>query len=281
MSGNALAALFKAEIAPVSYNGSVPVATPLIFSTAAGTAQCQTVSFSGTNNASSPTAELPVSFGAGSCTNFGEKNKSIVANGCAFKFALGKLISEGTLEIVCPPSKSIEIQKTGCTVSIGSQKPVSNISFTWSGSGANRFFEPKFEIKDGLVHTVKGAFCGTAEGTDTHGGITGTALVKGANGQNIQAYGSNDPDAGQARLAASTQRPRASPHQTPSGTTQRDRDLRRGSGSRRAGHDRGRADATAYGQLSLRFDADRLTIAENWRIEYKYRFRGTTQPGGE
>jgi hypothetical protein len=181
ISGNALGAQFKAESAPVNYNGSVPVATPLIFSTSAGTGTCQTVTFTGTNNASSTTAELPVSFGAGSCTNFGEKFKSIVANGCAFKFAIGKLISEGTLEIVCAAGKSIEIQKTGCTVSIGAQKPLSNISFAWSGTGVNRIFEPTFEIKNGLAYTVKGAFCGTAEGGYTNGGITGTARVAGEN----------------------------------------------------------------------------------------------------
>ena len=185
LSGSALGAQFKAESAPVNYIGSVPVATPLVFSTTAGTASCQTVGFSGSNNANSTTAEMPLYFGAGSCKNFGEEFKSIVPNGCSFKFAIGTLISEGTVEVVCPANQSIEIQKEGCTVSIGSQKPLKNVSFKNSTANGKRIFEPTFEIKTGLVYTVTGAECGTAEGKETNGGITGTARIAGENPKTV------------------------------------------------------------------------------------------------
>lgn len=178
-SGSALAAQFKAEVAPVNYIGSVPVATPLVFSTSAGTASCQTVGFSGSNNASSTTAEMPLYFGAGSCKNFGEAFQSIVPNGCSFKFAIGALISEGTIEVVCGAGKTIEIQKKECTVSIGSQKPLGNVSYKNSTANGKKIFEPTFEIKNGLNYTATGAKCGTAEGPYTNGGITGTARIAG------------------------------------------------------------------------------------------------------
>lgn len=181
LSGNAFAAQFKAEAAPVTYLGSVPVATPLVFSTSAGTGTCQVTELRGTNSAASSTAEMPLSFGAGGCTNFGETNKSIVANGCSFKLTIGTLISEGTVEVVCPAKQSIEIQKVNCTVLVGSQKALSNVSFKNSTANGKRIFEPTFEIKTGLAYTVTGAKCGTAEGAYTNGGITGTARIAGEN----------------------------------------------------------------------------------------------------
>ena len=180
-SGSALAAQFKAESAPVEYVGDTIAGAPLVFSTSAGTGTCTTTRFSGTNNAASATAEMPVTFGAGTCTNFGEAGKSIVTNGCSFKFAIGKLISEGTIEVVCAAKQSIEIQKKECTVSIGSQKPVGNVSYKNFGMKTNRDFEPVFEIKEGLAYTVTGPKCGTAEGAYGNGGITGTGEIFGLN----------------------------------------------------------------------------------------------------
>lgn len=178
-SGSAFAAQFKAEAAPVEYVGDTIAGAPLVFSTSAGTGTCTTTRFGGTNNGASATADMPVTFGAGTCTNFGEAGKSIVTNECSFKFAIGKLISEGTLEVVCPEKLAIEIRKTECTVSIGSQKPLGNIAFKNFGVKPNRGFEPVFEIKGGLAYTVKGPKCGTAEGAYANGGITGTGEIFG------------------------------------------------------------------------------------------------------
>jgi hypothetical protein len=180
-SGSALAAQFKAEVAPVNYIGTVPVATPVVFSTSAGTATCGVTEFRGSNNAASPTAKLPLLFGAGNCTIFGEKNKTIVPNGCSFELTIGTLISEGTLKVVCPGLESIEIRKTGCLVAIPSQGPVpkQNVSFKNSTANGKKIFEPTFEIKTGLEYSATGALCGTAEGLYTNGGITGTARIAG------------------------------------------------------------------------------------------------------
>ena len=177
-SGSALAAQFKAAVAPVNYIGTTPIATPVVFSTSAGTATCSITEFKGSNNAASATAKMPLSF-AGTCVNFGEKNKSIVANGCSFEFTIGKLISEGTIKVLCPAGNSIEIQKTGCLVAIPPQGPVGNVSFKNSTANGKRIFEPTFEIKTGLEYTATGALCGTAEGFYTNGGITGTARIAG------------------------------------------------------------------------------------------------------
>ncbi|MET0559549.1 MAG: hypothetical protein ABW065_12915 [Solirubrobacterales bacterium] len=178
-SGSAVAAQFKAAVAPVNYIGTTPVATPVVFSTSAGTATCAITEFRGSNNAANATAEMPISFGAGNCVNFSENFKSILSNGCSFKFTIGALISEGTIEVVCAMGKSIEIQKKECTVSIGAQKPLGNVSYKNSVANGKKIFEPTFEIKNGLNYTVAGAKCGTAEGLYTNGGITGTSRIAG------------------------------------------------------------------------------------------------------
>ena len=178
-SGSAIAAQFQAESAPVNYVGSGPVATPLVFGTAAGTAQCQTLDLTGTNKfALSTTAELFPKWGAGSCTIFGVLNQSIQANGCSFLMSIGTLISEGTVEILCPPGKVIEILGKSCTVTVGAQKFKGNtMSYANEGSMKTQVFKPTFIVKGMLTYTM-GKGCPAAE-TRSDGNLTGTVKVGG------------------------------------------------------------------------------------------------------
>jgi hypothetical protein len=176
---NASALLFKAEAAPVTYKGAQLAGSPVTFSTKAGTAQCTALALSGTNNsASSSTAEIAPAFGAGTCKNFGMANKSINANGCKLKFTLGA--ATATLDIVGCTGKGIEIEATGCPVTVSPQMGVKDVVFTnTGGSGASRDLTGRFRITNTLAYVVPAGCTLTTPGSFTDGSLSGEFTLEG------------------------------------------------------------------------------------------------------
>jgi predicted aconitase with swiveling domain len=169
--------LFKAEAAPVTYTGAEIATAPLVFSTKAGTAECTTMTVSGSNkSASSSTAEVAPAFGAGTCKNFGMASRSIITNGCEFKFTLGAV--SATLDIVCK-GKGIELEATGCTVTVSPQVGLQQVIF-FNQTGANRDLLAQFKVKN-ISYVIPAGCPLTTPGSYTDGSLNGEVTIEASN----------------------------------------------------------------------------------------------------
>lgn len=137
-----------------------------VFTSTAGEFTCENITFTGTQ--STPTTasyELTPQFSGCHMIIFGSTiSLSIAHNECKFK-----LYSSGLFDIVCPAGKAITYSGAGCTITIGPQTGVKQISYTNNASDIAATFS-----LSGIKYSHAGFTCGTGSGTNGtyKGGIT-------------------------------------------------------------------------------------------------------------
>jgi hypothetical protein len=149
-----------------------------VFTTNAGTVRCKKATYTGTNSTATSKHQV-VAPAYSECTAFGGfLNATIDTNGCTYTFTVSAFPA-GSVAIVCPEGKSIEVTTFACDVKVGSQtRP--GITYT------NVAGPPKHVTVDvsitGLTYTQTSTNfpgCTGGNGTFTNGTYTGKATVKG------------------------------------------------------------------------------------------------------
>ncbi|HEX3293625.1 MAG TPA: hypothetical protein VHR38_07785 [Solirubrobacterales bacterium] len=160
----AFAQEFHSAVHPQSIHGTPTTAH--VFTTNAGTFTCKKITFSGTTSgATSTTMTLAPDYNE--CTAFGFINVPIHENGCDFKFS--SHVPPGTVEILCPTGKVIEITAPFCTTTIGPQHLT---GMTYANNAGKTDIIATANITG--VHYVE---CGT---TRTNGVLKGTTTWTGS-----------------------------------------------------------------------------------------------------
>jgi hypothetical protein len=143
--------------------------------------KCGEATYSGTLAvATTTTASSEAAYGE--CVAFGFANTPITMNGCTYRFHVEAVVSgknEGSVDIVCPSNKVIEVEAFNCTVTIGSQNGLKSVTFTNEGSGTAR--DIKIDVNlTGIKYTQHGkGFFPCTSGSFTNGTYTGVATVSG------------------------------------------------------------------------------------------------------
>ncbi|HEX2097323.1 MAG TPA: hypothetical protein VHF50_08150 [Solirubrobacterales bacterium] len=151
-----------------------------VFTTDGGTVSCSNATYSGTQSgATVESVEVTPTYSG--CTAFGFINVPIHVNGCKYKFGTSTTNYQGAVHVVCG-SKPIEITAPGCTVTVGTQTPDGNATYTNVGSGTTREVTVDVNLS-GIDYTEHDTFEGGCEGPTgtlkTNGTYKGAALVTG------------------------------------------------------------------------------------------------------
>jgi hypothetical protein len=67
-------------------------------------------------------------------SSLGTSAITVKTNGCVYNFHQAKGVFKGSVTIECPPGKTIEFKTFTCTLKIGSQGPISGITYSNEGS---------------------------------------------------------------------------------------------------------------------------------------------------
>jgi len=198
-------AKFDSEIEHTRINGEQPAGSPHTFTVEAGSTTCKTARFSvtsvGTNTGTSWTSsELTITPVYEICTALviGEEHVADVnPNGCTYTFTAGETFEgetkvHGTVDIICPVGKVIEVEITGpniCKVTVPAQLNKAGITYHNTGTGASRDVDVISAITT-LTYTQDGAFCPgnnfQASKTFTNGKYSGEVTSIGANTNGTQ-----------------------------------------------------------------------------------------------
>jgi hypothetical protein len=166
-------AKFDSEVEKTTLSGGQT--TTHEFTVPAGTTTCEVASFTGsetgtkTASGSFTTETLTITPSYSKCKTvlFGETHEThVIMNGCDYKFHAGATIEgetkvAGTVDIVCPEKKSIEVEITGaniCRVTVPSQNGVAGITYHNTGVGASRDVDVTANVST-LRVIQDGAFC--------------------------------------------------------------------------------------------------------------------------
>jgi len=139
--------------------------------------ECGTAGYTGELTAASST--LSVVSGPGGCLAFGFSNAEIRANGCGYLFHVASGAGDefgGTMDVVCPAGKTIEIVGGTCEVRIGAQVGLGSVSYeNRTKATPKQAVRVKFNVT-GLAYTITkdGFACSfSATGPRTDGGVYG------------------------------------------------------------------------------------------------------------
>jgi len=141
-----------------------------------GTIECKKATFTGTEYVTSPQTTVTVTPNYEECSFLGVSGFKITVNKCTFTFnqPTGSVPFTGTLNINCPAGKSIEFQANGCKIEVGTQGPLSLVTYT------NLATTPK-SVKvaasvSKITYTASGLGCPVI-GEKTDGSYSGTSLA--------------------------------------------------------------------------------------------------------
>jgi hypothetical protein len=140
-----------------------------------GTIECKKATFTGTEYAISPQKMVTVTPKYEECTFLGISGFKINVNECTFTFnqptGLGPFT--GTLNVNCPTGKSIEFEANGCKIVVGTQGPLSSVTYT------NQATTPKSVKVAASVSKITYTASGTCIviGEKTDGSYSGTSLA--------------------------------------------------------------------------------------------------------
>ncbi len=125
-----------------------------------------------------------------SCTTTeGGAAVTIAANGCTYRFTVAPGGTNGTMDIVCPIGKSIEIHHPNCTIVIPQQENISGLHYTTTIDSVKHAITLDM---DGTIATVRyhGGICiflGTNQTARLKGSMTIWAEDKNGNRVNMTA----------------------------------------------------------------------------------------------
>lgn len=136
-----------------------------------GTIECKKATFTGTSFVTSPQKTVTVEPAYNECM-FLKASVAVKTNGCTYKFNQPTGFT-GMVTVNCPIGKSIEFETFGCKIQIGTQGPLSTVTYT------NLATTPK-SVKVGasvskITYTASG-ICPVV-GTKTDGTYSGTAIA--------------------------------------------------------------------------------------------------------
>jgi len=175
---------FKADTVPTTLTGNQHAGND-VFTTDTGTVSCNIATYEGTQTVT-PTNSVTVKPSYGECRAFGLFNVPIHVNGCEYKFTAGTKVSgnyEGTVDIVCPTGKFIEVTAPGCLVTVGAQNNLGKVTYTNIGIGATKEVTVDVNIT-GLAyeeHRPPFGICTNNTVPQTDGTYVGAGLVTGEN----------------------------------------------------------------------------------------------------
>lgn len=180
----ASAAQAAADFAAAEYPAALtaeadPGAVAQTFQVNPGTLVCQEVSGDGTIEEEGPSLTA-TDITYSSCLFNGSIPFTPNFNGCDYKFHAGNMIgantSEGTVDIVCPTGKVIEIGIGGlCLVKVGPQNGLGSVVYH-NEEGGHVTIDAN--IKEKISYSYSGLFCGS--GSPKNGSYTGKVTVAGS-----------------------------------------------------------------------------------------------------
>ncbi|HVI70063.1 MAG TPA: hypothetical protein VM656_01080 [Pyrinomonadaceae bacterium] len=150
-----------------------------------GTLGCTAVKYTGTiQSATTTTTVAEVTPEYSGCTAFGFTNVPIHHNECKYKFVAGTKESgnyEGSIDIVCPTGKKIELTAPGCLVTVGPQTGIKKVTFKAVGAGATREITAIFNLTGVKYEEHEGPFgtCASDTVVRSNGTYTGNTIITG------------------------------------------------------------------------------------------------------
>lgn len=173
---------FRTEAAPTVLTGKQHVGATVI-PLDAGFVSCAETTYTGEMTEAEP-IEVGLTPAYAGCEFAGVK-ATIDVNGCQYKLTpLAKEGPnfEGSVDIVCPEGKKIEVTGSGCTITIGPQLERKTATYTNVGAGATREITVDFNLV-GLAyeeHKVEpGPKCATNTVPTANGMYNGATLITG------------------------------------------------------------------------------------------------------
>jgi len=161
-----------------------------VFHTMGGNVTCTTATYVG-SQAGTHSTDATVTPTYTGCTAFGFLNVPIHTNECQYTFTAGSTVSsnfEGSVHIICPENKSIEVTAPGCRITVGTQTPTGG-TITYTNVGAGAAAELTLDVALTGIHYIEdenGGGCYSPGETTTDGTYTGHAIVKGENNSGVQ-----------------------------------------------------------------------------------------------
>ncbi len=178
---------FKSEGSPTTLTGKQHAAND-VFTTHTGTVSCDNATYAGTQTGTE-TSEVSVTPSYSGCKAFGLLSVPIDVNGCSYRFNANTKVGvnyEGSVDVVCPAGKQIEVTAPGCTVTVKPQTGLSKVTYTNVGAGATREVTVDVNINNLQYEEHRPLFgiCSTNTVPTTGGTYVGAGLVTGSSGVN-------------------------------------------------------------------------------------------------
>ncbi len=175
---------FKSESASTNLTGKQHAANDVL-RVHTGTVSCNDVTYLG-SMVGTETSEFSLTPSYSGCVAFGLAS-SIDVNGCSYRFKAGTKVGanyEGSVDVVCPTGKQIEVTAPGCTVTVKSQNGLGSVTYTNVGAGATREITVDLNINNLAYEEHRPFFgiCATNTQPTTGGTYVGAALLTGHNG---------------------------------------------------------------------------------------------------
>jgi hypothetical protein len=175
---------FKLEGTPTRLTGQQHAGND-VFTAHTGTVSCDGVTYFG-EQLGTEVSEMTFAPTYSECKAFGLFNIPIVINNCRYTLKAGTKTGAtfiGSVSIVCPAGKVIEVRAPGCTTTVGSQSNIGSIVYTNIGAGATR--EVTLDVAITTLkyeeHRPLFGICATNTVATTNGTYNGAGVVTGAN----------------------------------------------------------------------------------------------------
>jgi len=140
-----------------------------------GTIECKKATFTGTSYVTSPQKTVTVLPAYSECTFLKIPGVVVKMNECTYTFLepTGAGPFTGAVDVNCPVGKKIEFEATGCKIEVGTQGPLSTVTYT------NQPTSPKSVKVAANVSKITYTASGTCIvlGTKTDGTYSGTAIA--------------------------------------------------------------------------------------------------------
>jgi hypothetical protein len=157
-----------------------------VFNTDAGEVTCSHATYVGKVAAkTTSTAEVTPSYSGCHLIFIFTFNVTVDHNGCTYLFhvdpALENGNAEGSVDIVCPAGKVIEVTAPGCTVTVPPQTGLRKITFT--NAGTANAMDITVDVNLTAItyeeHNTSGSTCASSTTHTTNGTYSGNATVRG------------------------------------------------------------------------------------------------------
>ncbi len=151
-----------------------------------GSFSCDEVTYSG-NLSGKENSEISLTPAYSGCKAFGLFSVPVDVNGCEFKYTSQTRVGpnyEAKKSIVCFGGQKIEITAPGCTVTVGSQAGLGNITLTNVGAGATReiTFDENISSISYEEHRPLFGICANKTAAKTNGSFVGADLQTATSG---------------------------------------------------------------------------------------------------